>query len=126
MRPTNDRSPYLVLSVRWPAPPTSTSVGVDVAELGEQHDWLPAIALATVVHRVDGTPAHAATAIGYRSGRKALIVLDEPNANGRTDQRIEAALRPLLNGDSSFSASWVAERVAESIKRALAQCGGEQ
>ena len=118
MRPADDRSPYLVLAVRWPAPPSDARVGVDVVELGEQHDWLPAVALASVVHSVDGAPALARTAVGFRSGERALVTLDEPTGD------VEAAVRASVNGSGGFPAGWVAAQVADSLARAVAQTGG--
>jgi CO/xanthine dehydrogenase FAD-binding subunit len=105
LRPRADVSPFLLTGIRWPVPPDDVAVGVDVVEVGEQGGWLPALAIATVVHARAGAIVHARSAVGLRDGRKLVLGPDdEPEG-------------------TAFPADWIATHVADSVARAAADAG---
>ena len=124
LRPGSDESPYLVTGVRWPIPPVDVELGVDVIELGEQGNWLPVLAITTLVHAKGDGITVARAAIGVRDGRKSVLVLDDPLGAWDLESRIGEQITSRVNGESVFPVEWVAAHAADSIRRAAARTGG--
>ena len=109
LRPVDDSSDVLLTALEWPAHRNGHVAGF--AEVGEQREWIPAVAIGWLADRAAGPSLrvpHARVGVALREGGRFLLSRAEGTRCSAED--VEQAAQTAA-AETSLPASWLADLI---------------